>query len=528
MGLIPDRVAQILNDKMADLWSDIFAAEQPAVEFYEEVTLTDDENVEMDVGPGADIVDANLAAGLQLYQVFYYVMSGLRSHVSGQGGYTMATYLTARNWRFHRFAGDRMWHDSGLATNSALGRSYVCPELTGILRKIQGGASTYITGIPATAGSARMRPRVAVKGAAPWTPDVYSVLETPASTLSAAIDNAVTTIPVTDSSEFPAAGFCYIGSEAITYAANTGTSLTGAARGQYGTVAAAHVNASPVYCGMTAQPVLSASAQVGHDFDLWLDRVTSISPAGAATTNATGVAAAGLLDGMTILMKDQSCPELLTADTNADEIVLVSDTSAFRPGDYCMLGDDGAVGEEWCQILDVDHYNSIITLTANCVGNFQTANSAFIALAFGIMNEGGVFAWNDAAGLTLVDSTGFPTAGTVLVEDEEITFTGNAANDLTGLGRGANGTTAVDHPDGLPVLLVQEGTFPGHNEFHTVNAVAANAFTTDDNLLHSHYTAGFFVICFRELVQAVDGAGGNAGDDITIYAHPDRLISKAG
>lgn len=50
--------------------------------------------------------------------------------------------------------------------------------------------------------------------------------------------------------------------------------------------------------------------------------------------------------------------------------------------------------------------------------------------------------------ITLNDSSAFPSSGTVLIGSELITYTGNAANQLTGCTRGASGTTAASHTNG--------------------------------------------------------------------------------
>jgi len=50
--------------------------------------------------------------------------------------------------------------------------------------------------------------------------------------------------------------------------------------------------------------------------------------------------------------------------------------------------------------------------------------------------------------ITLTSATAFPTAGTILVDSELITYTGKSTNDLTGCTRGALGSTAATHSDG--------------------------------------------------------------------------------
>ena len=50
--------------------------------------------------------------------------------------------------------------------------------------------------------------------------------------------------------------------------------------------------------------------------------------------------------------------------------------------------------------------------------------------------------------LTLASSTSFPSSGTIIIGDELITYTGNSSNVLSGLTRGALGTTAASHSSG--------------------------------------------------------------------------------
>jgi hypothetical protein len=65
-------------------------------------------------------------------------------------------------------------------------------------------------------------------------------------TLSASIDNAVTTIPLVSVYGFPTSGTIQIGSEEITYTGISLLNLTGATRGANSTVAASHVSGTTV------------------------------------------------------------------------------------------------------------------------------------------------------------------------------------------------------------------------------------------------------------------------------------------
>ena len=53
--------------------------------------------------------------------------------------------------------------------------------------------------------------------------------------------------------------------------------------------------------------------------------------------------------------------------------------------------------------------------------------------------------------LTMASSTSFPSSGTVLIDNELITYTANSSNSLTGLTRGASGTAAASHSSGATV-----------------------------------------------------------------------------
>lgn len=65
-------------------------------------------------------------------------------------------------------------------------------------------------------------------------------------TLSAGIDNAVTTIPLVSVYGFPTSGTIQIGSEEITYTGISSLNLTGATRGANSTVAASHASGTTV------------------------------------------------------------------------------------------------------------------------------------------------------------------------------------------------------------------------------------------------------------------------------------------
>jgi hypothetical protein len=54
-------------------------------------------------------------------------------------------------------------------------------------------------------------------------------------------------------------------------------------------------------------------------------------------------------------------------------------------------------------------------------------------------------------GLKLQDATGFPTSGTILIDTEQITYTGRSGPTLTGVTRAANGSSGAIHAAGAVV-----------------------------------------------------------------------------
>jgi hypothetical protein len=58
---------------------------------------------------------------------------------------------------------------------------------------------------------------------------------------------------------------------------------------------------------------------------------------------------------------------------------------------------------------------------------------------------------NSATTISLANTTNFPTAGGVTIDQEVVFYTGISGSDLTGCTRGADGTSAAPHTAGVPV-----------------------------------------------------------------------------
>ena len=82
--------------------------------------------------------------------------------------------------------------------------------------------------------------------------------------------------------------------------------------------------------------------------------------------------------------------------------------------------------------------------------------------------------------LSMASSSSFPSSGTILIGTELITYTGNSGNSLTGLTRGASGTTAASHSSGATVT--DASNFFAWNAAASGDVVTAPGLRSLDNL----------------------------------------------
>ena len=86
------------------------------------------------------------------------------------------------------------------------------------------------------------------------------------------------------------------------------------------------------------------------------------------------------------------------------------------------------------------------------VGNWGgTADSAVATTLNGALLNDSNGTGGTGTSITLTSATGFPTSGTIIVEDELISYTGVSSNDLTGITRGVSGSSTAAHSDGTTV-----------------------------------------------------------------------------
>ena len=64
--------------------------------------------------------------------------------------------------------------------------------------------------------------------------------------------------------------------------------------------------------------------------------------------------------------------------------------------------------------------------------------------------------------ITVVSTTGFDSAGTLHIGNEQVTYTGTTSTTFTGATRGANSTTASAHDSGVQVAQFDRGAIPSY------------------------------------------------------------------
>jgi hypothetical protein len=193
--------------------------------------------------------------------------------------------------------------------------------------------------------------------------------------------------------------------------------------------------------------------------------------------------------------------------TNGQKVVTITASShGFQAGDICLFGDSTTFSAitnsnyssaTFCdkkfmvtEIVDADNFK--ITVENNETGSGATTSGGITYYRYyhvGPAEQVGAFGWgialfggkvlgsttttlngallNDTAGtggsgtsITLTNTTGFPTSGTnyIQVDNEEISYTGVSGNDLTGITRGARGSSKAAHSNGATVTNTSDWT----------------------------------------------------------------------
>ena len=106
-----------------------------------------------------------------------------------------------------------------------------------------------------------------------------------------------------------------------------------------------------------------------------------------------------------------------------------------------------------------------------------------------IVNEGGTFSAVDTT-LTVLNASPFPSTGTILIDRELITYSGKSGNDLTGLTRGVNGTSADSHANASTVFLAVGNSDPNLDFTGWGSSAAGGIIPVSELRLWSHDNFG--------------------------------------
>jgi hypothetical protein len=90
--------------------------------------------------------------------------------------------------------------------------------------------------------------------------------------------------------------------------------------------------------------------------------------------------------------------------------------------------------------------------TSGGISGVQFPYGAFSDIAYTTLN-GGIN--NSVTTITVVSTTGFPTAGQIRIQSEVITYTGTTPTTFTGCTRGARGSANAAHSTGVAVTKIQ-------------------------------------------------------------------------
>ena len=201
-----------------------------------------------------------------------------------------------------------------------------------------------------------------------------------------------------------------------------------------------------------------SSGNTGDRFHLWGAQleVNKSSPGYFVETTS---AAASQSDEIVIFKGEIEEPRNMLAD----QITLVVSDYALSISNKF---DHAVVDETTYPGADPDDIGKMLP---QCYGRCNKV--PFMAVDAGAITTLAADATKTDTTITLTDSSHFPSSGTIQIDSEQITYTGNASNQLTGCTRGVNSTTAAVHNMGASVAEIKTNYF--YIIGHAVNSIDA-------------------------------------------------------
>lgn len=246
-------------------------------------------------------------------------------------------------------------------------------------------------------------------------------------------------LTVASTTTYPASGTVLVGSEAITYTGTTGTTFTGITRGALGTTAASAIDTSSVNYYLAS---VSTSATARPNLAVTGNGFVGIGVAAPGTALDVQNGSAGST------FRFWSTP---TTNAQATFTLAAGSTSwtLYNKNNGptgLWLGLSGALGVGFDSVYDVsiNDSNFYDQLWVNGNTRLGATPSTPTTLNTGAFGSG-------TTTMTVVSTTGYPSVGTLLIENEVVQYVGKTATTFANLTRGYFGTTAAAHSTGVSV-----------------------------------------------------------------------------
>jgi hypothetical protein len=219
----------------------------------------------------------------------------------------------------------------------------------------------------------------------------------------------------------------------------------------------------------------------GIFYDIHPIKATTTLTSAFSTTNGSAVVTLTFASAHNINKSDVILLDSFTSITNSnfgsgdftDIKFMVTDIPTDTTLTITMPSNEGGSGATTSGGIRVQHYYPVgpaveVASTGWGLGSWGgVAQGQFTSTLSSGINA-------SVTSLTMASSTSFPSSGTVQVGSELITYTGNSGGTLSGLTRGANGTTAAIHSSGATVTDA--------SNFFAWNAAASGDIVTDPGL----------------------------------------------
>jgi len=266
---------------------------------------------------------------------------------------------------------------------------------------------------------------------------------------------------------------------------------------------------SPVYVNDTDEYALVISGQ-SDETKVWISRMGEIDTGGARAISEQ--------PHLGTLFKSQNASTWSPSQYEDLKFTMYrADFDTTKTSTYTVVNEEGTASSGHIGLLTQHPIQTKVSTATIKVkyrnhGMYDTDNNVVISGVISdvvntTLNE--VLTTSDTT-ISITDASNFPSAGTIKIDDEIITYTGKSTNDLTGCTRGASdgtsATTAATHENASVVALYMLGGIPltEINKTHTaVSGIELDHFiiTCSTNATSTLQGGGSAVRCSRNIMM---------------------------